>query len=410
MAISTSFAPPFNLIAPYFKIGVIFFMLSIAMLFGFDISNLSSIDTQVLSWIHIFLLGFVMMIIFGAMAQLVPVVLEVGHFSVELYYVIYPLLFVGTILMGYGFLDAPAVLPYGGIIVLISLLIFVAETFLTIKKVKEFNMIMVSVLIANTFLFFGLIFGILMALGYAGTINVDIALLLKAHIYLVFIGYVGITIMGMSLVLLPMFWLSHNFSWKPVQIALYLITIGVILVAFSSLFNSYYLEQLGYALTIISTALYVYQIYIIYNTRARAEKDIYFNSMYISYIFLFISIILGIGYGILKEEQLLLTLGWLLLFGYISLVIIGHLYKIIPFLVWFERFSPLVGKQKVPMLADMIPVKSAKIQFIFTVSGIVISALGIFLANNTVFYSGVSFLFVGSFFVIKDVLFMMNYK
>ena len=165
MAISTSFAPPFNLIAPYFKIGVIFFMLSIAMLFGFDISNLSSIDTQVLSWIHIFLLGFVMMIIFGAMAQLVPVVLEVGHFSVELYYVIYPLLFVGTILMGYGFLDAPAVLPYGGIIVLISLLIFVAETFLTIKKVKEFNMIMVSVLIANTFLFFGLIFGILMALG-----------------------------------------------------------------------------------------------------------------------------------------------------------------------------------------------------------------------------------------------------
>ncbi len=30
------------------------------------------------------LLGFVMIVIFGAMAQLIPVALEVGHFSVDL--------------------------------------------------------------------------------------------------------------------------------------------------------------------------------------------------------------------------------------------------------------------------------------------------------------------------------------
>jgi uncharacterized protein with PQ loop repeat len=190
MAISQDFAPPFKLIAPYFIIGAIFFVLCVLLLFGFNISTIGSMDSITLSWVHIFLLGFVMMVIFGAMDQLVPVVLEVGHFAVDLYYVIYPLLLIGTLLMGYGFLSHPALLPYGGIVVLVSLLIFILETFLTIKKVKKLNLVMMSVLLANTFLFLGLIFGILMALGYAGTIDVDIISLLKAHIYLVLGGYV----------------------------------------------------------------------------------------------------------------------------------------------------------------------------------------------------------------------------
>ena len=410
MAISQDFAPPFKLIAPYFIIGSIFLVISVISLFGFDISTLNSVDYNTLSWIHIFLLGFVMMIIFGAMAQLVPVVLEVGHFAVDLYYIIYPLLFIGTLLMGYGFLDSPSTLPYGGIIVLIALLIFVLETFLTIKKVKKFNLVMTSVLLANSFLFIGLIFGILMALGYAGTIEVDISSLLKAHIYLVLGGYVGITIMGMSLILLPMFWLSHSFTWKPVKYSLVIISFGVISVMFSSIFNNIFLEYIGYGLTILSLFLYFYQIYIIYKTRVRMDNDIYLHSLIFSYGSLVIALILGLIYLIIPSINLLLTIGWILLMGYITFIITGHLYKIIPFLVWFERFSPLVGKQKVPMLVDMIPTKSAKFQFWFSVSGVLVCAIAIFFGVNVVFKAGVSFLFVGSIFMIKDLIYMINFK
>ena len=410
MAISQDFAPPFKLIAPYFIIGSIFLVVSVALLFGFDISTLNSVDYNTLSWIHIFLLGFVMMVIFGAMAQLVPVVLEVGHFAVDLYYIIYPLLFIGTLLMGYGFLDSPSALPYGGIIVLIALLIFVLETFLTIKKVKKFNLVMTSVLLANSFLFIGLIFGILMALGYAGTIEVDISSLLKAHIYLVLGGYVGITIMGMSLILLPMFWLSHSFTWKPVKYSLVIISFGVISVMFSSIFNNIFLEYIGYGLTILSLFLYFYQICIIYKTRVRMDNDIYLHSLIFSYGSLVIALILGLIYLIIPSINLLLTIGWILLMGYITFIITGHLYKIVPFLVWFERFSPLVGKQKVPMLADMIPTKSAKFQFWFSVSGVLVCAIAIFFGVNVVFKAGVSFLFVGSIFMIKDLMYMINFK
>jgi len=410
MAISQDFAPPFRLIAPYFIIGAIFFVLSVALLFGFDISTLSSMDSSTLSWVHMFLLGFVMMIIFGAMAQLVPVVLEVGHFAVDLYYIIYPLLFIGTILMGYGFLYSPSLLPYGGVVVLVSLLIFVLETFLTIKKVKKFNLVMVSVVVANIFLFLGLIFGILMALGYAGTISVDIAALLRAHIYLVLGGYVGVTIMGMSLILLPMFWLSHSFSWKPVEYALVIVSIGVVSVMLSSIFDSQILEYGGYILSMIAFALYFYQIYIIYKTRVRIENDIYLYSLLFSYGSLVLSLIMGVVYLFSPNVNLLLTIGWILFLGYIAFIIIGHLYKIVPFLVWYERFSPLVGKQKVPMLADMVPVKSATYQFAFSASGVLICAIGLLISNNDIFKVGVSFLFVGSIYMIKDLFYMINFK
>ena len=269
---------------------------------------------------------------------------------------------------------------------------------------------MTTVLIANTFLFIGLIFGILMALGYAGTISINISSLLKAHIYLVLVGYVGITIMGMSLVLLPMFWLSHSFSWRPVIIALWLVSFGVTSVTLSTIIGNSILEYLGYLLSLISSMLYIYQIYIIYKTRVRIEKDIYLDSMVISYGSLFISVILGIVYIFIPNDTLLITIGWTLCLGYVSFIIIGHLYKIVPFLVWFERFSPLVGKQPVPMLADMVPVKSAKMQFRFSAVGILISALGLLLAHNTIFYAGVSFLFIGSIFMIKDLFYMINYK
>ena len=410
MAVSTDFAPPFKLIAPYFIIGAIFFIVSVAFLFGFDISQLNSMDSMTLSWVHIFLLGFVMMVIFGAMAQLVPVVLEVGHFAVELYYIIYPLLFAGTLMMGYGFLASPALLPYGGVVVLVSLLIFVLETFLTIKKVPKLNLVMTSVLLANTFLFLGLIFGILMALGYAGTISIDVITLLKAHIYLVLGGYVGVTIMGMSLILLPMFWLSHSFSWKPVTYALYVMTMGVVSVVLSSLFNSTTLEYAGYILTLLALCLYFYQIYLIYKTRVRMENDIYLHSLLFSYSSLLLTIVLGVVYMLVPNQNLLLTIGWILFVGYITFIISGHLYKIVPFLVWYERFSPLIGKQKVPMLADMVPVKSSKYQFRFSSLGVIIGAIGLLFGVDIIFKAGVSFLFVGSIFLFKDLMSMINYR
>ena len=410
MAVSTDFAPPFKLIAPYFIIGISAFFVSSLMLFGVDISNISHTDAITLSWAHTFLLSFVMMIIFGAMAQLIPVVLETGHFAVDLYYIIYPLLLTGSLLMGYGFLFSAQTLPFGGVIVLISLLIFLFETVMTIRKVSRYNTVVISVMIANSFLFLGLIFGILMALGYAGIISINIATLLRGHIYLVLFGYVGVTMMGISMVLLPMFWLSHSFSWKPIKLALWMISVGVVFVMLSAIFKSVVLEYLGYLLSLGAFLVYFYQIFLIYKTRVRIEKDIYRDSLLVSYGSLFVALVLGFVYLVFPNSNLLLSIGWIVLFGFVAFLIIGHLYKIVPFLVWYQRFSPLVGKQKVPMLVDMVPAFSAKFAFWFNFVGTLSGAVALLLGSSLLLKATASFLVVGSVFAIKDILYMINFK
>ena len=408
--ISQDFAPPFKLIAPFFILGALFYLMSAIFIFSFSTDDLSFLNPKVLAFVHLFLLGFVMMIIFGGMAQLVPVVLEVGHFGVELFYAIWPLLLIGSLLMVFGFLYSPALLPYGGVIVLISMMIFVMEIFLTISKVEKLNLIMSSVLISNTFLFFGIIFGLLMALTYAGTITLDITALLHGHVYLVIGGYISITIMGLSIVLVPMFTLSHGFSMKPLKISVSLMSLGVVLVVVGSLFQSQFLEYLGYASSIISLGFYFYIIYVIYATRPRKENDVYAISMIFSYISMLIAISIAILYFITNKEEFLLASAWVLFYGFFGFLITGHIYKIIPFLVWFERFSPLVGKQKVPMLADMVPYKSSQAQFIFSAIGVILIAIAIATKTEILINAGTSFLVVGAVAFVRSVHYMIYFK
>ncbi len=408
--ISQDFAPPFKLISPFFILGGLFYLFATIFVFFISVQDISFLDTKVLSFVHIFLLGFVMMTIFGAMAQLVPVVLEVGHFGVELFYAIWPLLGIGTILMGIGFLGSPQLLPYGGLIVLIAMMIFVMEIFLTIKKVEKFNLVMTSVLISNTFLFFGIIFGLVMALGYAGTIDVNISALLKSHVFLVIGGYISITLMGLSLVLLPMFGLSHGFSKKPLEIAMILMSVAVISVVASSFMDMLILEYIGYALAVISLVVYFYLVQTIFKTRARKELDIYTHSLMYAYFSMLVSLVLGILYLFNSYEPLLLTSGWLMFFGFFGFAITGHIYKIVPFLVWFERFSPLVGKQKVPMLVDMVPPRSSEAQFIFGALGVTVIAIAILFQNDMLIKAGASFLVFGAAAFFRSVMFMINYK
>ncbi len=410
MNISQEFAPPYKLVIPYFIVGVVFYLVSIMYTFGFDVSQLHYQDPAVLAWVHLYLLGFVMMIIFGAMAQLLPVVLEVGHFGVEFFYVIWPLLAVGTFLMMGGFVFVPALLPYGGTVVLISMLIFIFDIFMTLRNVKEFNLSVTTVLLANISLLMGIIIGIVMALAYAGQIDVNISALLVAHIYLVVGGYIIISIMGLSMILLPMFGLSHGYVNNAVKIAVSLMSISVILVLFSVILSIELIAYIGYGLSVIAIIAYLMQIQTIYQKRARKIQDIYSYSMILSYTFLLLSVLFGLVFFFMDIQKFLYLSVWLLLIGFFSFMISGHLYKIVPFLVWFEKFADLVGKEKVPMLVDMVPDRATYMQLGFVLIGIIISSLGILFSNNELFKAGVSFLFMGAVFFMYAVIYILKFE
>ncbi|MBU0925992.1 hypothetical protein KKG81_13990 [bacterium] len=410
MNISQQFAPPFKLVSSFFISALLMFFISIALLFTFDITLLHTQSTMVLSWVHLYLLGFVMMSIFASMAQLLPVVLEVEHFSIDLYYVVNPLLFIGTVLIFLGFYKYPILLSYGGVIVFISFFIFLFESFLTIKKVEKLNFLSSTVFVANIFLFLGLVVAILLSFVYTGALDFDLKALMLSHIYLVFVGYLGITIISMSYILIPMFWLSHSFNNIYLKIAFYKISIGVVLVVFSQLIDISFFKYFGYLEVLLGFIFYIYQLYLIFKTKVRKQKDIYYLYIVFAVISFILALILSCFYFVYLNDYILSVAGFVFLIGFLSPIITAHLYKIVPFLVWFHRFSSLVGKQKVPMLADMVPIKSSNFGFGFYLIGFILSLVALTFSSDILFKSAVSFLFIGAFFILKDVFYIINFK
>ena len=231
-----------------------------------------------------------------------------------------------------------------------------------------------------------------------------------SHIYLVFVGYLGITIISMSYILIPMFWLSHSFNNIYLKIAFYKISIGVVLVVFSQLIDVSFFKYFGYLEVLLGFVFYIYQLYLIFKTKVRKQKDIYYLYIVFAVISFILALILSCFYFIYLNDYILSVAGFVFLIGFLSPMITAHLYKIVPFLVWFHRFSSLVGKQKVPMLADMVPLKSSNFGFSFYLIGFILSLIAFSLNSDILFKSDVSFLFIGTLCIVKDVLYITNLK
>ena len=406
--ISRDFAPPLNLIAPFFRFGVIFYLLSmLALLFFRPTFSYQQVD--VAGWIHLFLLGYVMMIIFGAMAQLIPVVLEVGHVVVDVYYVILPLLGLGAGVMVFGFWLMPTLLPYGGLLVLIAMIIFAFENIATLKKTALKTLTVDTVAWSNGYLLLGILTGFALALGLSGDLGINVSLMLKAHVYAVLGGYVVLTIMGLSLTLIPMFSLAHGFDETAVKRAFKLVISAVPMVFAGALLGLEWLMGLGYAVSFAGIFFYIWQIYIIAKLTVRKELDVWAKSMIFAFVTLILSIVLALLYFLTDKQTVLHASVWFLLLGFVSSFITGHLYKIVPFLVWFERFAPLVGKEKVPMLHEMYSKEGASMMFGFTAAGVMLGGFGLLFESDILFKAGASFLLTGAVFLYITMKKMLAY-
>ena len=406
--ISRDFAPPLNLIAPFFRLGVIFYLLSMLALLFFK-PTFSYQQMDVAGWIHLFLLGYVMMIIFGAMAQLIPVVLEVGHVVVDVYYVILPLLGLGAGVMVFGFWLMPALLPYGGLLVLIAMIIFAFENIATLKKTALKTLTVDTVAWSNGYLLLGILTGFALALGLSGDLGINVSLMLKAHVYAVLGGYVVLTIMGLSLTLIPMFSLAHGFDETAVKRAFKLVISAVPMVFIGALMGLEWLMGVGYAVSFIGIFFYIWQIYIIAKLTVRKELDVWAKSMIFAFVTLILSIVLALLYFLTDKQTVLHASVWFLLLGFVSSFITGHLYKIVPFLVWFERFAPLVGKEKVPMLHEMYSKEGASMMFGFTAAGVMLGGFGLLFESDILFKAGASFLLTGAIFLYITMKKMLAY-
>lgn len=406
MNVSPDFSPSIKLMKPYFLSSIFFYILSMLTVFSLDI-NLQLNALDIVAWVHLYLLGFVMLSIFSAMAQLGPVVSEVKHVNENIFKYLWIFLILGLILMLYGFYENLSFLLYGGFLVLIAMGIYAIEFLLTLKNMRRHTSITKAMKLSNFFLLFGIITGLVMASGFNGLLDINTHQFLNIHIFSLLGGFILLLIMGISFILIPMFGFSKRISDNKFSYSFITLSVGLVVMICSHFFLEFYLQILAYLIIMSAIIIFLLQLYQMFSSRKKVVHDIWARSIYIAYSSFFISVIL-INLYLVFSHELILKLGmWFFLIGFIGFLIMGNFYKIIPFLVWFQIYAPLIEEKPVPMLHELVPQRLANLQWFYSALGLLFSSLGILFQESQIFYAGVLLLLVGGvlfFIVINKIL------
>ncbi|RLD65076.1 MAG: hypothetical protein DRI84_07595, partial [Bacteroidetes bacterium] len=139
--LSTKNAPSPKVVLPHYAYGAIAFIAAAIMMYfaAGDIAS-SYMTPKVLSVTHVMILGWITMIIFGALYQLIPVVMEVKLFSEKLAMASFITLGLGAPMMAYSFwvdfIGASHAMMAGGGLVILSVLMFVVNVFGSAMKTE----------------------------------------------------------------------------------------------------------------------------------------------------------------------------------------------------------------------------------------------------------------------------------
>lgn len=402
MNVSPDFSLPLRLIAPYFVAAVVFYIVSMSLLFSLQ-PDIGLRDFRLIGWVHLYMIGFVMMVIIGAMGQLSVVVGEIHHQYPRVFGWVWPLLTIGTLFLGIGFIQNSSLLGVGGMVILGALGLFAFNLFVTLRRSRRRTSVTLSMQWSTLFLGVGLGIGVIMALGYAGVILIDPTQWRMGHIFSVFGGYVMLNIMGVSTVLLPMFGACNRPSDRDHTISFTTMIVSVSVMIVASALQIAWLEKISLLFGIGSVIYYMVQVYRIFTSKKRGYSDIWERSVAVAFIALILSMGLGL-YGLLSGSEPSIALSfWFLIAGFLGFLITAHLYKIVPFLVWFERYAPYIDEREVPMLHQLLPMRWANAQWGLGVSGLIATALAIGLVNVMLWKIGV-FLLIGSGVVLLAIL------
>ncbi|MEX0742451.1 MAG: hypothetical protein WD079_06605 [Phycisphaeraceae bacterium] len=181
---------------------------------------------------------------------------------------------------------------------------------------------------------------------------------MHAHAHLGVLGFFIMMIVSVSFKLVPMFTLGEVQNVRRAGWSLALLNAGLAGVFVTVLLSSPW--KIVFALVVAAgLGVYAWEIIAILRARKRSKLDWGMRYFLTALVLLAPVLVLGVVLawpGLPATDltrQLETTYGFLALMGIVTFAILGMLYKVIPFLVWYASYSKAIGRSKVPALADL---------------------------------------------------------
>ena len=316
---------------------------------------------EVVAVTHLLVLGWIGTVIMGAMYQLVPIALETKLHNERLarwHFLLHVVGFIGMVAM-FSVWNLKQVGHFGSTVALGAGL-FVYNLARTLACIPCWNVVAAGIAASVGWFSLTILAGLYLAslkcwpqISFFQPIAA-----MHAHAHLGVLGFFVMMIVAVSYKLVPMFALGEVQNARRATWSLALLNTGVAGVFVTILIGSAW--KTAAALVVLGgLALYGWEMAAILRARKRRHLD-----WGLKYFLTAIALLVPVsGLGLVLAwpglpataltVQLETVYGFLALMGVVGLAIVGMLYRIVPFLVWFATYSAAIGRSKVPSLADL---------------------------------------------------------
>lgn len=358
-------APPFALPLRFFLTAPLF-LVAAAVLIVLAPDTLASRWTpSALALTHALTLGFLAMVMLGALMQMLPVVAGATiPFSPAVAWLTHVALSSGSAALMAGFLSGDALLHQIGIALLAGAFaaFVVAAAFSLARAVAGVTVSGVRLALASLALAAAL--GLALALSRSGAWTLaETAAVIAAHAALGLLGWVLLLVVGVAYQVVPMFQITPPYPprvarWLvPVLFTLLLILALAPLLPQAAASAVALIAQVGLAAGILVFALATLRLQ---SQRRRKLPDVTLDFWRVGMASLIASVaawmLARLWPAWADSDAYPMLLGVLFIGGFAVSVVSGMLYKIVPFLAWFHLQAQLQARAgSIPTMKDMIP-------------------------------------------------------
>lgn len=359
-------------------------------------------NQYVISATHLFVLGWIGSVIMGAMYQLVPVALETRLHSERLagwHYGLHAIGFIGMVVMFHAW-NLKQVGHFGSLLA-IGVGLFVYNLARTLARIPRWNVVAAGIAASLFWLSFTALAGLYLAAAKCWNFSPFHPIAqMHAHAHLGGLGFFVMMLVAVSYKLVPMFALSDVQSVRRATWSLVLLNAGLAGVFVTVLLASPWKMACGFVV-LGGLALYGREMIAILRARKRRNLDWGLKYFLTAISLLLPASLLGL---VLASPRLPLNMltaqlenlyGFLAFIGVVTFAILGMLYKVVPFLVWYASYSKAIGRNKVPSLGELYsPALQAAGYWLF-LAGIVLTSIAIVLGHAICVRAG-CFVLLGS--------------
>lgn len=314
----------------------------------------------VIAWTHLLTLGCIGSMILGASVQLVPVAMQTPFPAETMAGWAWFVWIGGIVLFEIGFShEILAILAPGATMLGAVLTGYALAITAMFRRSPQRDTVAWHLLAASWLSVVGFVLGWMLAFtNVNGLLGGQLLPVLAAHIIVMMVGWVGLTLLGVGYKLIGMFTLAERqLNQVRANISGGFITLGTVaMLPGIAMSLDRWIATIGAGLIAWGVLLAALEVLRMYQKRMRKSIDVHMPFAIIAWIVMPAStlslIVLTIEANPLATRLTIAT-AWLVFAGAFLVAIQGFFYKISTFLIWLHTYAPLAGKVPVPQLDTM---------------------------------------------------------